>query len=64
MQNYLKEIIKEDFIPIITPMGLDEKGKPYNINADTAAGAIARSIKSRRLMLLTDIEGVLIIMTN
>ena len=40
-------------------MGLNEKGIAYNINADTAAGAIARSIKSRRLMLLTDIDGVL-----
>ena len=40
-------------------MGLDEKGIAYNINADTAAGALARSIKSRRLMLLTEIEGVL-----
>ena len=55
----LREIIKEDFIPVIVPMGLDEKGIAYNINADTAAGAIARSIKSRRLMLLTDIDGVL-----
>ena len=55
----LKEIIKKDFIPVIVPMGLDEKGVAYNINADTAAGAIARSIKSRRLMLLTDIDGVL-----
>ena len=55
----LKEIIKEDFIPVIVPMGLDEKGISYNINADTASGAIARSIKSRRLMLLTDIDGVL-----
>jgi len=55
----LKEIIKEDFVPVIVPMGLDEKGIAYNINADTAAGAIARSIKSRRLMLLTDIDGVL-----
>ena len=54
----VKEIIKEDFVPVIVPMGLDEKGSPYNINADTAAGAIARSIKSRRLMLLTDVEGV------
>ena len=54
----LKDIIKEDFVPVIVPMGLDEKGSPYNINADTAAGAIARSIKSRRLMLLTDVEGV------
>ena len=55
----LKEIIKEDFVPVIVPMGLDEKGIIYNINADTAAGAIATSIKSRRLMLLTDIDGVL-----
>ena len=55
----LKEIIKEDFVPVIVPMGLDENGISYNINADTAAGAIARSIKSRRLMLLTDIDGVL-----
>jgi len=55
----LKEIIKEDFVPVITPMGLDDKGNPYNINADVAAGSLARSIKSRRLMLLTDVEGVL-----
>jgi len=55
----LKEVIKENFVPVITPMGLDENKKPYNINADTAAGAVARSIKSRRLMLLTDIDGVL-----
>ena len=54
----LKEIIKNDFVPIITPMGLDEKGKSYNINADTAAGALARSIKCRRLLLVTDVEGV------
>jgi len=55
----LKEIIREDFIPVITPMGLNEKGDSYNINGDTAAGALATSIKSRRLMLLTDIDGVL-----
>tara|TARA_B100001123_G_scaffold154419_1_gene178935 strand:- start:206 stop:1078 length:873 start_codon:yes stop_codon:yes gene_type:complete len=55
----LKDIIKDDFVPVIIPMGIDEKGTSYNINADTAAGAIARSIKSRRLMLLTDIDGVL-----
>ena len=55
----LKDIIKDDFVPVVIPMGIDEKGTSYNINADTAAGAIARSIKSRRLMLLTDIDGVL-----
>ena len=55
----LKEIIKKDFIPVITPMGLDDEGIPHNINADNAAGALARSIKSRRLILLTDVEGVM-----
>ena len=55
----LKEIIKDDFIPIITPMGLDQKGRSYNINADTAAGAIAKNLKSRRLLLVTDVKGVL-----
>jgi len=54
----IKNLIKEDFIPVISPMGLDEKKQTYNINADTAAGALARSLKSRRLMLMTDVEGV------
>ena len=39
-------------------MGIDEKKQTYNINADTAAGALARSLKSRRLLLMTDVEGV------
>ena len=39
-------------------MGLDEKKQAYNINADTAAGALATSLKSRRLLLMTDVEGV------
>ena len=51
-------LIKDDFIPIVSPMGLDEKKQVYNINADTAAGALAKSLKSRRLMLMTDVEGV------
>tara|TARA_B100000959_G_scaffold255451_1_gene287836 strand:+ start:485 stop:1357 length:873 start_codon:yes stop_codon:yes gene_type:complete len=54
----IKKILKEDFIPVVSPMGLDEKKQAYNINADTAAGALARSLKSRRLMLMTDVEGV------
>jgi acetylglutamate kinase len=54
----IKNLIKENFIPIISPMGLDEKKQTYNINADTAAGALARSLRSRRLMLMTDVEGV------
>ena len=54
----LKNFIEEDFIPVITPMGIDENNKSYNINADTAAGALATSLKSRRLLLMTDVEGV------
>ena len=54
----IKNLIKENFIPIISPMGLDKKKQTYNINADTAAGALAISLKSRRLMLMTDVEGV------
>ena len=54
----IKNLINEGCIPVITPMGLDESGKIYNINADTAAGALAVSLKSRRLLLMTDVEGV------
>ena len=57
--NLLNNIIQKDFIPIVTPMGLDQKGQAFNINADVAAGALARSLKSRRLLLVTDVEGVL-----
>tara|TARA_Y100000590_G_scaffold378418_1_gene445339 strand:- start:530 stop:1408 length:879 start_codon:yes stop_codon:yes gene_type:complete len=51
-------LIKENSIPVVSPMGLDEQGQAYNINADTAAGALAKNLKSRRLMLMTDVEGV------
>ena len=54
----IKNFIDEDFIPVIAPMGVDEKNQAYNINADTAAGALAISLKSRRLLLMTDVEGV------
>ncbi len=57
--DLLNDIIQKDFIPIVTPMGLDQKGQAYNINADTTAGALARSLRSRRLLLATDVEGVL-----
>jgi len=54
----IKNFIHNDFVPIIAPMGLDEKMQAYNINADTVAGALAVSLKSRRLLLMTDVEGV------
>ena len=56
--NLIKNLIKEKFILVVSPMGLDAKKQTYNINADTAAGALAVSLKSRRLMLMTDVEGV------
>jgi acetylglutamate kinase len=56
--DVILSIIKDNYIPIISPMGLDENKQAYNINADIAAGALAISLKSRRLMLMTDVEGV------
>jgi len=57
--DLLNDIIQKDFIPVVTPMGLDQKGQAFNINADVAAGALSRSLRSRRLLLVTDVEGVL-----
>ena len=54
----LKEV-NSNKVPIIVPMGKGEDNKKYNINADTAAGAIAKKINARRLLLMTDVEGVL-----
>ena len=55
----IKDIINQKKIPIISPLGLGENNQVYNINGDTAAGAIAKSLKSRRLLLMTNVEGVL-----
>ena len=55
----IETLISNDFIPIIAPLGISDDGKTYNINADTAAGAIASSLKSKRLLILTDVKGVL-----
>mgnify|MGYP001425214436 CR=1 FL=1 len=55
----LKNILKQKKIPIISPLGLGKNNQTYNINGDTAAGAIAKSLKSRRLLLMTNVEGVL-----
>jgi len=58
-KNKLLEIIKEKKVPIMVPMGIGEDGKVYNINADIAAGSVAKELSSRRLLLMTDVEGVL-----
>ena len=51
--------INNDFIPVIAPLGISEDGKTFNINADTVAGAIAFSLNAKRLLILTDVQGVL-----
>ena len=55
----IRSIVKKNVIPIISPLGLGKNNQTYNINGDTAAGAIAKSLKSRRLLLMTNVEGVL-----
>ena len=57
--NLIKKILNKKQVPIISPLGLGNDNHPYNINGDTAAGAIAKSLKSRRLLLMTNVEGVL-----
>ena len=53
------DIINQKLIPVISPLGLGKNNQSYNINGDNAAGAIAKSLKSRRLLLMTNVEGVL-----
>jgi acetylglutamate kinase len=58
--SVLETLDRDRFIPVIAPIGVDEEGTTYNINADTAAGTIAAALKAEKLILLTDIEGVLL----
>ena len=55
----LRTIINSDLIPVVAPIGVGRDGETYNINADTVAGAIASAMQAARLLLLTDVEGVL-----
>ena len=57
--SVLKETVKANEVPVIAPLGLDENNQTFNINADTVAGAIAKELKARRLMIISDVEGVL-----
>ena len=57
--DILKQIIEKNEIPIVAPLGLNSNNQVYNINADTTAGAIAKEIKARRLLIVSDVEGVL-----
>ena len=55
----LHSLIREDFVPVIAPVGVDKDGKTYNINADSVAGAVAGALKAKRLLMLTDVAGIL-----
>jgi acetylglutamate kinase len=55
----LQTLARSEVIPVVAPIGTDAKGATYNINADTVAGAVAGALKASKLVLLTDVEGVL-----
>ncbi len=57
--DIIEDILNKNQIPVVAPLGLGEKNNSYNINGDTAAGAIAKSLNARRLLLMTNVEGVL-----
>ncbi len=52
-------VADHDYVPVIAPIGVSDEGETFNINADTAAGALAGSVTAKRFLLLTDVEGVL-----
>ena len=58
-QSIIDKIIADKKVPVIAPLGLDKNDQTYNVNADTAAGYIAKKINARRLIILSDVEGVL-----
>ena len=59
IQSAIEKIVKEKKVPVIAPLGLDKNNQVFNINADTAAGAIAKKLNARRLIIMSDVEGVL-----
>ena len=56
--DFLNKTLSQSQIPVVAPIGLDDNDQTFNINGDTAASAIAKKIKSRRLLLMTNVEGV------
>lgn len=57
-ENVLDIMTNGDYIPVVAPIGVDDDGNSYNINADTVAGAVAAAVKAEKLVLLTDIDGI------
>lgn len=58
--SILNTLDRDNFIPVIAPIGVDHVGNTYNINADLAAGKIAEALKAEKLILLTDVEGIMV----
>jgi acetylglutamate kinase len=56
--HLLEVLARDEYIPVVAPIGVDSNGQSYNINADTVAAELASSLKAEKLMLLTDVEGV------
>lgn len=57
--DLVEMLTRADFIPVIAPIGIDDEGHSYNINADVVAGKVAEALKAERLMLLTNVAGLL-----
>ncbi len=57
--DLIMSLVRDGFIPVIAPTGVGDQGETYNINADLVAGAVAAAINAEKLILLTDVEGVL-----
>jgi len=57
--SIIEQIVDEKKVPVIAPLGLDKNNQVYNVNADTAAGAIAKKLNARRLIIMSDVQGVL-----
>lgn len=59
VDNHIVDYISKDaYIPVIAPIGIDENGQSYNINADNVAAAVAKAVSAEKLILLTDVEGI------
>ena len=57
--NLLQTLLASNFVPVVSPVGVDEAGNTYNINADYAASAVAGALSAQKLIFLTDVEGIL-----
>lgn len=57
-EHILQHLTRDAYIPVIAPIGVDDEGQSYNINADTVASAVAEAVKAEKLILLTDVEGI------